>query len=766
MTVRILRDDHHIPHVIGDSAVGTLWGQGRACGLDRAWQIEFLRLRGEGRTAEVFGIDAVGWDEFARRAGIERAAERIHDRSSQRTRDLLAAYAAGVTSTVADADAVEFAALGHRPRAWEPWTPIAVFITHNILFGRFLTKLWRVHACARLGPMALRLFDCEGVDPATDPTVPPLPDDATVDAVLAEFAAAFAAVDDGRIDTAHGPTPISDAVTGTGISGSNAWGVTGSHTASGAAQIAGDPHRFLELPGIYVQCHLVSDEFDVLGFAFAGVPGVPHFAHAGDVAWGITNAMADVQDVFVERLSRTATGVVAQGPDGETAVDSRHEQIMVRDADPVDCEILVTETGSVIVGGPDAPVSVSLRSPLLDGDTATVDAVLDLLFARTIPDVEKALTGWVEPVNRVVVGDTSGHVVHHLAGVLPDRHPDNYWLPVPAWSADHRWRGAIASSVNGGTAAPVDDFSVISNQRTADTAALQPPATECVPPHRADRITTLLSWRTALTTDDSVRIQRDHLLDDREPLLRLISRLEPRTDGARGIVDRLRAWDRVMDADSPEAYLYAEVRAHLVRGLVRSPGLVPLAHRHPFPAVFDPWFVALPRVAAATASVVERVGELGTDVDAVLADALDEVSTLVEHLDETPTWGSVHVLAPIHGFDLVGATSAHRELSRLLRPYPHPLGGDTETVSASASAVGLTHACSLGSAARYVWDLADRDASLWVVPLGASGDPRSPAYEDQAPLWARGDLLRVDAGTPRETTPAHHLDPHLIPEDA
>lgn len=764
MTARILRDDHHIPHVVGDSAVDALWGQGRACGLDRAWQIEFLRLRAEGRTAEVFGADAVGWDEFARRAGIDRAARRIHDRSSQRTRDLLSAYAAGVTSTVADADAVEFTALGHRPRAWDPWTPVAVFITHNILFGRFLTKLWRVHACTRLGPIALRLFDCEGVDPENDPTVPAMPDDATVEAVLAEFAAAFDRVDDGRVDPPQGPTPISDAVTGTGISGSNAWGIAGSHTATGAAQIAGDPHRFLELPGIYLQCHLVSDEFDVLGFAFAGVPGVPHFAHAGEVAWGITNAMADVQDVFVERLTRTATGILARGPDGDAPARTWTERITVRDADPVDCEIVVTPSGSVIVGGPDEPVSVSLRSPLLHDEASTFDAVLDLLFTRSIPDVERALSGWVEPVNRVVVGDRAGRVVHHLAGVLPDRHPDNYWLPVPAWSADHRWRATLPTSLTGGATSRVDAFSVISNQRTAGTVSLQPTATECVPPHRADRITTLLSWRADLTTADSVRIQGDHLLDDREAVLGLLGRAVPRTEGARAIADRLRTWDRVMDADSSDAYLYAEVRAHLVRGLVRSTGLAPLAHRHPFPTVFDPWFVALPRVAAATASLVALVGQLGTDVDEVVAEALEEVSMLVEHLDETPTWGSVHVLAPIHGFDLVGATPAHRELSRLLRPYPHPLGGDTETVSASSSAVGLTHACSLGSAARYVWDLADRDASLWVVPLGASGDPRSPAYEDQAPAWARGELLRVCTGPPRDTTP--DLAHDLIPEDA
>ncbi|GAA3227799.1 hypothetical protein GCM10020256_39420 [Streptomyces thermocoprophilus] len=44
-----------------------------------------------------------------------------------------------------------------------------------------------------------------------------------------------------------------------------------------------------------------------------------------------------------------------------------------------------------------------------------------------------------------------------------------------------------------------------------------------------------------------------------------------------------------------------------------------------------------------------------------------------------------------------------------------------------ASAVpGITDRAARGPAARYVWDLADRTASRWIVPFGAAGDARSP----------------------------------------
>ena len=104
-------------------------------------------------------------------------------------------------------------------------------------------------------------------------------------------------------------------------SGSNAWVVGGQRTASGSPLLAGDPHRTIELPGCYQQVGLACPEFDVVGFTFPGVPGVQHFAHAGSVAWGITNAMADYQDLTIESL-RVAPGA-APGPARDRPLEAR-----------------------------------------------------------------------------------------------------------------------------------------------------------------------------------------------------------------------------------------------------------------------------------------------------------------------------------------------------------------------------------------------------------------------------------------------------------
>ncbi|TYQ09795.1 UNVERIFIED_ORG: penicillin amidase [Gordonia westfalica J30] len=741
-TPEILRDAHGIPHVLAATATDALYGQGRACGQDRRWQIEFMRLRAEGRTAEVFGDSCVEWDTFARRARLDAVAEQMYHASSDRTRSLLRAYAGGVNSTLSDTETVasapELEALRHQPDPWRPWTPISVFIMHHVLFGRFTTKLFRLHACRTTGPDALRFWAFEGSK--NDPTVPSMPDEQFVREILDLTRPAPAA-----------DAPVGETVDlGDPMSGSNAWGVSAARSTTGSPIVAGDPHRFLELPGIYEQFHLASTDpaqpFDVVGFAFAGVPGVPHFAQGPEIAWGITNAMADYQDLYVERLTRDGDGtLLVEAPGGNHVPATVHiEHIGVRDSEPVAVEVITTHNGAVVFGGPDEPFTISLRSPLLSEDV-TFDAPLDLLFARTIDDVEAALSTWVEPVNRAVIAHSDGTTVTHVAGRVPVRAPENYWLPVPGWDERYQWRGHETGSLGDPDFdATVADggVSVTANQRISGTPALQPITTECVEAFRAGRITARLDALDTVAPEDCADIHRDVVLEQAAVVQQLLARVMGNTPAAEDIRQRILAWDRTMAADSTDAYLFAEFRSQLVLGVARTDVLAPLRGPHGFPAVFQPWFVPEPRLASAITTVIANCALIGVDIDEVAVGALDAVVTRIETIGHVPNWGTVHVLAPIHGFDLVGASPRHPGLFATLRPTPLPLAGDSECVFANASAVG-THVCITGSAARYVWDLADPHASRWVVPLGASGDPASEHFQDQAPLWADGRLIPV-----------------------
>lgn len=748
MTTEILRDDWGIPHVWADTAVDALYGQGRACALDRAWQLEFMRLRAEGRTAEAFGVAGVGWDVFARRSGMARAAVAIYAASSARTRTLLDAYVRGVNSALDGSSALapELSALAHRPDPWQPWTPIAVFLMHNILFGRFPTKMWRTHACRELGPTALTLFDFESQDgPGADAPTPA--SDEFIAELLAELRIDGPQPDPGNVTIASsdsGDSPDDAGAMGHALSGSNAWGVSASRSATGVPIVAGDPHRFLELPGVYQQIHLGCQDFDVVGLAFVGVPGMPHFSHTGEVAWGITNAMADYQDLYVERLSRTGGDVYAETPTGPGQVTAWTEIIGVRDGDGVSVEIIVTANGAVVFGGPDDDFAISLRSPMLTDPAMTFDTPLDLLYAKTIGDVEEAFTSWAEPVNRLIVADRDGGVSQHVVGVLPRRSDENYWLPVPGWEQRFQWHGYHGASVdNSGFDAAVTDVAVHANQRTANCSPLQPLSTECVVPGRANRLTELLNSLDEVSVEDCRAMHADVRLDEAHVVIDAVAAADGLSVGAQRIRARLYAWDRLMTAESTDAYLFAEVRTQLVREIARRTSLRALAGPHDFPAVFSPWLMAEPRIGAALARVLDQAELYAIDLAAVAAAALEATAEATAGGTEVPTWGSHHVFAPIHGFDLVGRSADYPTLLGQLRPHTTELAGDGECVMANSSAIGFTHHCRLGSTARYVWDLAERDKSHWVVPMGASGDPRSAHFQDQLPRWAVGDTVPV-----------------------
>ncbi|WBB68088.1 penicillin acylase family protein [Micromonospora sp. WMMD812] len=682
MTARVFRDAWGIPHLRATDSRALAVAQGRVTAYDRAWQIEVERHRAGGTSASFLGAEALGWDRFARQARLDDTAHRCFAALDPETTDWVRGYVEGVNEGLATgaARSPEFAAVGLTPGRWEPWTPLAVWLAHHILFAGFPTKLWREHVTHRLGEAAANLFAADA--PST--------------------------------------------------AGSNGWLLAGDRTATGAALLAGDPHRFIEDPGVYQQIRLACPEYDVVGLAVPGVPGVAHFGHTGGVAWAITNAMADYQDLYVERLRRRGEAVEAYGPDGWRPAAVHTETVEVAGADAVEVEVIETARGPVVAGGPDDAPAVSLRYPprvLADLGFATLPA---LLRARTVDDVDAAVDRWIEPVNVLQAADTAGGLLHRVAGAVPVRHPANRLRVVPAWAPEHAWQGWYAPL----PPAEVDGCAVMANER----GLASPLGVEFAPPYRADRIRDLIDSGRDWTADRMPAVHTDTYLGSAEPLLTRLAGLTGLEPAAAALRDRLVRWDRRMAADSTDATAFALFRAALVRRLAAHPALAPLADPPPYPEVFQPWLALVPRVAYAVPALLGSSLLPGVDPDALLRAAVEEVAAGPADPGGTagdagrggpPRWGELHRLTPWQAL-----------------PHPHAgpvpeLAGDHDCVLATSSIPGVTHDCLRGPAARFVWDLADRAGSRWVVPFGASGVPGDAHHEDQLPSWLAGDLLPV-----------------------
>ncbi|MFJ5921012.1 penicillin acylase family protein [Kitasatospora sp. NPDC092948] len=669
MTARLYRDAHGVPHLRAADPLALVHAQGRNAAADRAWQLEVERHRAQGTSAAFLGPDHLDWDVFARQARIADTARRCSAALDGPTAAWVRAYVAGVNEGLRQHAhrAPEFAATGLAPGRWEEWTPLALWLSHHILFAGFPGKLWRDKVARALGEHAVHLFATDGL-PA---------------------------------------------------SGSNGWLVAPERTEAGGALIAGDPHRFIETPGVYQQIRLSCPDYDVVGLAVPGVPGIAHFGHTGGVAWAITNSMADYQDLYHERLRRTPDGVEALGPDGWRAAEAHTETVEVAGAAPVAVEVVETARGPVIIAGADgAGAAVSLRYPPRVTGRLGFEALPALLRARTVDDLDRALDSWAEPVNVVLAADTAGGLLHRVAGAVPARDPRNLVRPVPAWEPGHEWRGWQPLP-----RAEIRGSAVMANER----GLAGPLGIEFCAPHRAGRIAELLADGADWTADRMAAVHTDTLLPSARPLLDLLAELPGLGPRAAELRDELLGWDRRMAADSVTAARYADLRSAVVRRCAAAPELAVLAAPDDLPPLFAPWLSATARIGFALEHVLAG-GLPGTDPAALVRAAVEELAAAGPTGE---TWGDRHRL---FAWSALPAEAAE--------PGPG-LAGDHDCVLATSSVPGVTDVSARASAARLVWDLADRERSGWIVPHGAHGRPDHPHHRDQQPLWLRGALAPV-----------------------
>ncbi len=727
-TIRIERDALGIPRVVASSLRDLYFGQGYATAEDRLWHLEWDRRRAHGRLAAVTGDPGhVIGDAFARRARLGDVAAAGYAALSGEDRLALDAHAEGINAALRTAHAEgrlgrELEELGIEMAPWDPADAVAVFQIRHVLFATWQTKLFRARLLAALGPHAVTRFNREGSAGDTPLIVP--------SGVRGAVGALHEA---GLLQQPAGDAAL-DALQPLGmqLSGSNCWVVHGRRTTSGLPIVAGDPHRAYEVPNVYYQVRLScpSEGIEAAGFSFPGVPGIQHFGQTDRLAWGVTNAMADYQDLYVERLDRAI-------------LDTRHEVVEVAGAEPVEVECLLSRHGPIIIGDRAAGVGVALASTGLTEPDGSLRALVPLLRAGTVEEADRALASWTEPLNNWVLADGDGTIGYRTTGRIPIRTDINAWLPVPGWVDDHDWRGTIADGDLPRQRNPDNGAIVTANHRIAGHDLPLRLGTDYYGPSRAQRIWDRLGERDRFdaaslgaTCGDVVSVAGRRVAT---------------------MVDHpvLSGWDGAMTIDSAAAALYATARSELV-GLVVD--RLPAALRtNPF-ARWEPPATALPLaqrvdqaldgwIAAGDTTVLELAAHPTVSWPTLLAEAVARgEASLAERFGPDPAgwrWGELHAVTPLHPL--------RRRLGEAVRPSTGPIAGGSGCVMATNQLDGITSNALTGSVARYVWDLADPAASGWIVPLGAAGDPASPHFADQTERYAAVAFEPVQAPAVRVT---------------
>ena len=742
--VEVYRDGLGIPHVRAENEHDAFFAQGFVTAQDRLWHMEYDRLRGSGRWAEAVGDDALEQDKLMRRFRLAASARADYAAMDEHTRMVFDAYAAGVNSFIEGPDSLpaEYGIAGllsenERPEPWQPWDSLIVYKVRHILMGVFESKLWRARMVRAMGPeRAGELFP--GYEPGHLLILPP-------------GATAPGPLDVGLKELAEGAAALNYLSEMDG--GSNSWVAGGESTATGKPILAGDSHRGLDTPNAYYQNRIACPEFDVIGLSFPGVPAFPHFGHNPWVCWSVTHTAADYQDLYIEQLRGGETPQYLHK--GEWLDAEVHEETVRSNSGREESvRVVVTGHGPIISGSPEEGSGMAFKYtattspsiPAHDGGDAggSWTAILwQMLRAQSAEELVESQRGWVDPCNNFLFADVDGNYGYLCRGRIPIRSRVNGWLPVPGWTGEHEWQGDIPFEELPRSINPREGYIATANNRPVGDDYPHYIAVDFTPEFRVKGVTQGLKSLTRPAAPDMAKVHAFRVSLPSLAYLAVMPGVEP-MDALSAIArDRLLAWDGSMDAHRVEPTIYSAMRDALLKEILERNLTPELA--------YDAWHPADRGLGSfgnrLKASMVEMVRQddrsllaEGDTWPAAISRALARgVADLRERLGDEPdgwAWSRIHRAVPRHTL-----SASHLELDGLLDPPPIPHSGDGDTpLQGGYSPAAFATVTSL-SVARYSYDTANWDDSLWVVPLGASGHPGSPHYHDQSESWRQVEMV-------------------------
>jgi penicillin amidase len=745
--VEIRRDRWGVPHITARSERDIWFAQGFCHGQDRLWQCDFYRRAASGRLSEIAGAKTLPIDRFLRTLGLRRVAEREAAALDPEFAAALEAHSAGINAAarIARALPVELQLLR---TAFEPWRPADTLAVTKLLSLGLSTnwerELLRAEMARELGPeLTARL---EPRYPRGNPVATAPGEGWTGDGVaLIE-----------QIDAVK--KAIGLAVE---ASGSNNWAVSGDRTKSGKPLFAGDPHLPPSMPGIWYQMglELVGNDGSTNGSANGAgassrwvrgcsMPGVPsiYMGQTPDVAWSFTNVMADVMDLFVERISEDGETYEFEGEQRPLQVFDEEIRVKGR-AQPERLRVRWTHHGPIVNDflGAAGEQPLALRWSAHDFPSVT-KAQLATFHVTSGEELVRAVEPHATPVSNMVWADRHGNIGYKLLGRLPLRRAGCPDLPKPGWSGEYEWDGWVPYDELPELVNPDCGFIVTANNQIAADDYPHHITSDYLDGYRARRIEELLQARPEHDVASFERIQCDTYSIPGAEVAQRLARLRPRVDeaeqGVIQVIERLSSWDGRMSPESLGATIYQAFILRLARDFAQAAiGDRDLAERwldradNGFTAhITSPWRWYQRLLDLWEEGDEELVGRPWDDL------ALDAMRGALHDLEErygpSPEgwrWGHVHEMEFPHA--LGEANGLFRRIfNRRLKA-----GGAQETVSQIAYDPNDPFKAVWAPSWRLVACMKDPEgSSRWQQFTGQSGHPGSPHYDDLQVDWLDG----------------------------
>lgn len=724
--VQIVRDTWGIPHIYAETLHDLFFSQGYVHAQDRMWQLEFTRRFGNGRLSEVLGSDAVSMDSYTRVLGFRRSSEMDWKRMGAEDKAVLEAYAEGVNAYLdgnRDRLSVEFTIFAVKP---EDWSPIDTLV---------LTKLesWVLSENASIEMTRARVVGKAG-DDAARKLLPPYSDGAPV--IVPPGSDGYEWLTQDLYDDWKSFRKRLGSV-----GASNSWVISGSRTASGRPILANDTHLELFLPSVWYANGLHGGGIDVVGYSLAGTPAVS-IGHNGRIAWGITDLVADVQDLYIEKLDDSDDPQRYEHRGEWRPLEVEVEEIGVKDENLLTLKVARTVHGPLVSDRlnpfkDSRPMSMAWAS---EESPTIFESLIMLNRAGNWDEFRHALSLWDGPNVSFVYADVEGNIGYQAAGRIPDRAPAHQGIvPVPGWTGEFDWKGYIPFDELPRSFNPPAGFIVTANQKaTSDDRRRL--GYEYADPFRAIRITQMLAGNNHARVEDSQHIQGDTYHIPAGKLRPYLLSIAPADDLETRALAEVRSWNLRCDPEEIGAAIYQvwyrflveeTVNDELGSGLttdyveyywVHGPAMLKLMDEPDSPLFDD--------------SRTEEVEARDDIVRRSFAKALGWLTGRYGSDLRNWKWGRLHTVRFMHrpfGMVDVPIVSALFNYGPVIAP-----GGDRFTVNATWFTWDDTEnpfAADAGTSQRIVIDLSEWDNSIGTNSTGQSEQLFHPHREDLIRVW-------------------------------
>jgi penicillin G amidase len=749
--VVVERDGWGVPHIRASSVEDLAEAQGYVMAQDRLWQMDLLRRVSRGQLSEILGPATLDVDKQFRTLGFGRAAERDVSQMDPSSRALMEAYARGINRFIdqhQDQLPIEFSLLKYRPQPWKASDSLVIAgYMYQTLTNTWEEELNRATVAERVGWERTRdLFSQDAsmdhfvvgdpnvvndgsqhsrVDPNDEDDED---DDMGPDTVLKANAT-------GSLDNAA-PETFPDLTSALGRSmrdflaetqrdirrglGSNNWVVSGDHTATGKPMLANDTHLELSIPPIWYEVHLTAPGWNVKGFTLPGAPLVV-IGHNDRIAWGFTNNGADVQDLYIETFNPGAADEYRVN--GKWMKAQVYDEIIhVKGQSDEHLPVVVTRHGPVVRRQNGKAYTLRWTATEPGGLANTYTLLGKAQNWEEFRGVMKRVWG---PGQNAVYADVKGNIGYVMAARVPIRKKGHGEVPMPGDVDDYEWTGYVPFDQLPQALNPDTGLIVTANARVVGPAYKPFLTDRWEEPYRTARIYDLLHDKHDLRSADMLKVQTDtysfpHLfLADQ--LSAAAKSVAPKDDRAKKLIEGLKDWNGIADADSPEvSFLVAVRRAALA--LILEPYLGEQTPLYQWRST-----AFLQKILTDRPDKWLPTGF--KNYDAVLVAAADRaVAKLADdskssRIEDWP-WKRFNSLDMVHPIGREGL------LKRLLSITDKPQSGTGYSIRAATK----HH----GPAMRFVANLGNWDESIMLVPAGQSGQPGSGHYSDQFSYWYEG----------------------------